>query len=125
MGFVIMSTESINKRLQILQDLQDELNKAKSLYDESLENDQVYQEIQEESEKLRGEVAMKKQKLLSTQTYQDMAEQARRLREEIKEHREILSQELADYYKESGLLEIIDQEGNTKRIKFSAKLVNV
>ena len=41
-----------------------------------------------------------------------------------KENKEILSQELVDYYKESGSLEIEDADGNVKRMKFSVTLVS-
>jgi hypothetical protein len=41
-----MSTETIKKRLKIISDLQEEVNKIKAVYEESLEDNPVYQEKQ-------------------------------------------------------------------------------
>lgn len=114
----------ITKRLKILSDLQEELNKVKEVMTESLENDPEYQALQEETQKFKEEVKEKKTKVTSNETLKAMDQQVKELRDDIKENKEILAQELADYYKESGSLQIVDDEGNTKRIVFSAKLVN-
>lgn len=119
-----MELDVINKRIKILSDLQDEINRVKAACDESLENDPQYQEIQEQSQKFKEEIKDKKVKVNSNQTIKSMTDQIKELRNEIKENKEILAQELADYYKESGSLQIVDDNGATKRIIFSAKLVN-
>mgnify|MGYP001611005021 CR=1 FL=1 len=56
--------------------------------------------------------------------YVSIREQMKDKRQEIKEHKEALSQELVEYYKDSGSQEIADQNGEVKRMKFSVKLVN-
>lgn len=114
----------ILKRLKIISDLTEELNKAKAALDEKLEDDPAYQKFQEEQLKIREETKMKKEKIMTTQTVKAMDDELANLRKEIKENKEILAVELAEYYKDSGSLEITDDEGNTKRIVFSAKLVN-
>ncbi|RJR27017.1 hypothetical protein C4561_04550 [candidate division WWE3 bacterium] len=119
-----MSIDTINKRLKILSDLQEEMNKARNVFDDTLENDPAYQEFQEEIKKVKEESSVKKDKILTSPTVRDLQEQMKKIREDIKENKEILAQELADYYKESGSLQITDEEGNTKRIIFSVKLVN-
>ena len=53
----------------------------------------------------------------------DYEVQLKELAQDMKENKEILAQELADYYKDTGKQEITDEEGNTKRIVFSAKLI--
>jgi DNA repair exonuclease SbcCD ATPase subunit len=121
-----MNLDTVNKRLKILSDLQEEINKIKALYEESLENDATYQEAEkaeEEVKKVKEEVKEKKAKVKETPTMKAMEDDLKGLRNDVKEHKEMLAQELADYYKESGSLEITDEDGNTKRIKFSAKLV--
>ena len=124
MGFIIMSTTNINKRIKILEDLQVELNKLKALYEESLENDTQFQETQEAETKVRNELKEKKVKILANSTYENFREQMKELKQDIKENKEALSQELVEYYKESGNQEIVDEEGREKIIKFTAKLVN-
>ena len=56
-------------------------------------------------------------------TVKNMEDELKKIRNDIKENKEALAQELADYYKESGSLQIVDEDGETKRIIFSAKLV--
>lgn len=119
-----MSLETITKRLKIISDLQEELNKVRTLLEETLENDPAYQELQEVSTKAKEETKIKKDKVMTTTTVKSFNDQIKEFRDELKENKEILAQELADYYKESGSLEIVDEEGNTKRIIFSVKLVN-
>jgi len=119
-----MSTETIKKRLKIISDLQEEINRVKALFTESLENDPVYQEVQEEEKKLKEETKDKKQKVKMAPTIKNMDDQIKQFRKEIQENKEILAMELADYYKESGLLEITDEDGNTKRVVFSVRLIS-
>ena len=119
-----MSTTNINKRIKILEDLQEELNKLKALYEESLENDTQFQETQEAETKVRNELKEKKVKILANSTYENFREQMKELKQDIKENKDALSQELVEYYKESGNQEIVDEEGREKIIKFTAKLVN-
>lgn len=119
-----MNTETINKRLKIISELQEELNKVKAIMEETLEDDITYQKMQEEAMKIKEEAKMKKEKVLATPKIVDFSDQIKKIREDMKEHKEMLAQELADYYKESGSLEIEDTDGNTKRIVFSVKLMN-
>jgi hypothetical protein len=119
-----MSNEMINKRLQIIDDLTTELNQIKSNYEETLENDPVYQEVEEEKEKVRNSTKEKTEKILLNSSYKAMADQLREKRQEIKEQKEVLAQELLDFYRESGQMEIEDPQGNVKRMKFSVRLVS-
>jgi hypothetical protein len=114
----------ILKRLKIITELSEELNKAKAALDEKLEDDPAYQKFQTEQLQIQEETKQKKDKIMTTQTIKAMDEELKNLRKEIKENKEILAVELAEYYKDNGSLEITDDEGNVKRIVFSAKLVN-
>lgn len=122
--FLSMTDEAITRRLQTIKDLKDEIGKVKMLYEEMLEEDDSYLEMQEVNSKLREEIKDKKVRVMSKPKYTEYEEQLKELRREVREHRAVLAQELADYYKDSGRLEIIDSEGNTKKIKFSVTLVN-
>ena len=123
-----MDTNSIVKRLKILQELSEELNVLKDSYDDALNNDAQYQRAQEEIEEFKTQVKEKteevKTKVLEKSTFKNLREDIKEKKEEIKNHQEILSHELVEYYKETGLLEIEDPEGNVKKMKFSVKLVN-
>jgi hypothetical protein len=62
--------------------------------------------------------------VLSNQSYKALQDEIKERRQELKENKEILSMELVDLYRESGLPEVEDVDGNIKKMKFSVKLVN-
>lgn len=119
-----MATEMIQKRMKIIEELTQELNKLKEHYNETLENDAGYQQIVEETKKIREESKVKQEKLLTNSSYKAIADKIKEARQSLKENKEVLSQELIEYYKDNGTLEIEDPEGNVKRMKFSVRLVN-
>jgi len=118
-----MSTEKIANRLKIIKDISDEIKKVRALYTEDLEQDQSYIELQEDKKKIRDQSRTHKLRALNNPTFSEYELHLKELKEDIKENKEILAQEIADYYKESGKMEIIDEEGHTRRIVFSVKLI--
>lgn len=119
-----MSESTINNRLKIIADLNEELRTLRDQYTETLENDPEYQDMQEKAKEYRAEVKSTKDKVTSRPTITKMDDHIKEIRDEIKDHKEMLAQELADYYKETGELKFTDNEGNEKRIIFSAKIVS-
>jgi hypothetical protein len=119
-----MNKDMIDKRLGIISDLQEELNGLKVQYTDMLENDAQFQKVKEELTKIKGEAKEKQDKLLNNTLVKSINDQIREKRQELKENKEVLSQELVDYYKESGSMEIEDADGNVKRMKFSVTLVS-
>ena len=122
-----MANETIVKRLKIISDLNTELNVLKDQYDDALESDTEYQRVQGETDELKAQVRERntqiKESVLEKRAYKTLQEEIKEKREEIKNHKEILSHELVEYYKETGLLEVEDADGNVKKMKFSVKLV--
>jgi 6-pyruvoyl-tetrahydropterin synthase len=123
-----MSNQVINKRLQIIKELAEELNVLKEQFDDALLNDPQYQEVQERVDELKTkakeETAQVKEKILAKDSVKAIQEDIKERKEEIRNHKEILSQELVEYYKETGSNEIEDLEGNVKKMKFSVKLIS-
>lgn len=119
-----MNDEVIKKRLKIIKDLQEELNKIKEAYDESLESDAAYQEVQAELDETKEATKKKQEKVLANSTYENFRLKMKEIRQDMAENREILSAELLDYYKTNDSTTIIDDEGREKKLKFSVKLVN-
>ena len=97
-----MKVDQIVRRIKIIEDLAEELNKIKALYEESLDNDDTFQEIEEHAKALRDESKEKKQQVLDKPEIKEFMQQIKEIRQDMKENSEVLSQELADYYKESG-----------------------
>jgi len=119
-----MENGVIQKRLKILDDLLRELTKLKGDLEDALMDDPNYGKMLEEDKENKKVKKEKKERIMSTATIKGYQEEIREKMQEIKENREILSQELVDYYKENGTLEIIDADGNVKRMKFSVRLVS-
>lgn len=119
-----METGVIQKRLKILDDLMREVGKLKGSLEDALMDDSNYGKMMEEEEETKKVKKEKKDQIMSTATIKGYQEELKEKMQEIKEIREILSQELVDYYKDSGTLEIVDADGNVKRMKFSVKLVS-
>ncbi len=119
-----MTEEVFKKRLKILDDLAHELVKLKGDLEDALMDDPNYSKMLEEEEETKKVKKEKKDRIMSTATVKGYQEEIKEKTQEIKENREILAQELVDYYRESGTLEITDADGNVKHMKFSVKLVS-
>ena len=119
-----MENGVIQKRLKILDDLLHEITKLKGDLEDALMDDPNYGKMVEEEEETKKVKKEKKDRIMSTATIKGYQEELKEKMQEIKETREVLSQELVDYYKENGTLEIADANGDIKRMKFSVKLVS-
>ncbi len=123
-----MLDETIKKRLKIIQDLQDELAALQEQYQDALESDMAYVKNQERLEELKEEAKEKReaiqQKVTQNSSYSALKEEINEKKQDIKENKEVLSQELVAYYKETGISEVEDSDGNLKKMKFSVKLVS-
>jgi DNA repair exonuclease SbcCD ATPase subunit len=119
-----MADEVIQKRLKIIADLEHELSKLKGDLEDALMDDPNYGKLLEEEEETKKAKKEKKDRIMSTAVIKGYQEELKEKLQELKETREILSQELVDYYKENGTLEVVDADGNVKRMKFSVKLVS-
>jgi predicted house-cleaning NTP pyrophosphatase (Maf/HAM1 superfamily) len=122
-----MNQDMILRRMEIIDELQLELNKLKSHYDESLENNAEVQKIEEEQEEVKKQQSAakeKKERILELPSYRAISDQIKEKKQEMRDHKEALAQELIEYYRESGTLEIEGPDGSVKRMKFSVKLVS-
>lgn len=123
-----MDNSTILRRLQIIKDLQGELNTLNEMFEDTLDNDPQYQKIQEKVEEIKEDAKVQKEliqaKVLDRASVKAIKDDIKEKKEEIRDNKEILSQELVDYYRQTGALEIEDEEGNVKKLKFSVKLTN-
>ena len=119
-----MSVEIVKKRLKIISDLEGEINKIRNVFQESLEDNSDYQKVQEEEQKFKEQTKERKQRVKSMPNIMAIDTELKDLRKQLKENKEILAIELADYYRDSGSLEIVDVDGGKKRIVFSVKLIS-
>ena len=119
-----MESGVIQKRLKILDALRQEINKLKADLEDALMEDPNYGKFLEQEEENKKGRKEKKDRIMTAAVVKGYQEEIKEKTQEVKENNEILSQELVDYYKESGTLEITDADGNVKHMKFSVRLVN-
>jgi len=113
----------IQKRLKILDDITAELTRLKGDLEDALMDNPEYGKMLESDEENKKSRKEKKDRIMSTALVKGYQEEIKEKMQELKENRELLAQELVDYYRESGTLEITDADGNVKHMKFSVKLV--
>ncbi len=116
--------EMVKKRLQVISDLQDELRELKSQADDLLEDNAEYAEVKEQTDLIMEQVKEKKARVLEDPAYANATQKMGDIRTDIKDQQDALSQELVDLYKEEGITEIEDSNGDLKRLKFAVKLVS-
>ena len=114
----------VQRRLQMLNSLREDLRELNSHRKDILEESDEYHELKEKSKLVKEQAVEKKKQILAIPEYDAVIRQIRDIKVDIKDQEEALSQELVELYREEGLTEIEDSEGNTKKLKFSVRLVN-
>jgi hypothetical protein len=114
--------EVVRRRLTILEKAKEELKKHKEMYDDALGNNPTYAAIEKEVK----DVTQKKKDATAQLSKQpaliETMSQIKNLREDIKSNEVSLADELMEYYKTAGVMEIEDSEGNVQEFVISIKL---
>jgi hypothetical protein len=117
-----VDTDTIKRRIELIEKLQGEIKIAKDMLNEALTNDSAYTDAAEEAK-----VASSKKKQILSEIYNQPANN--KLQVEIKENRdeimtlkEMLSEELIEYRieRKSEVIEVTD--GSQRGFKFSVRL---
>ncbi len=103
--------------------LKESLKKQKALFIDSFESDVVYKEHEEKAKEAAKVKAETKHQILKQPTLASLAEKIEEIRSEIKEMEETLSDYLLQYTKMTGVNEIEGEDGETRIIVSTAKLV--
>ncbi len=119
-----MNQDLITRRLQIISKLKEEKKTLSEMMKGILDDDPHQQEMKKKMDEFKDSVKVAKQKVQENPQILDLKQQLKDKAQEIKEMMEVLSQELADYYREEGVLMIEDENGNLKKIKFNASLID-
>ena len=104
--------------------MQEELKKIRNSIQDALESDTDFQALQEAVNQNRVAVKESRDRISEKATIKELEAQMKEKRKDLKEIKEVLSQELADYYRSEGSMEVEDHNGDIKRMKFSVSLVN-
>lgn len=119
-----MPSDMITKRLSIMDDISEEIKKIKNMIQDTLDNDDDFQELIKSSQEHKERVKQSKDKISNKSAIKDLELKLKEKKQELKEVKEVLSQELADYYRDEGTMEIEDHKGDIKRLKFNVTLTD-
>lgn len=131
------TTEEITDTMSVIQNLEgliktqsaqlernrEEMKKTKQMLADYLQNDATYK-IHEEKVKEAAKVRnATKQQLLKAPQAQTIASKVKDMQSEVKELEKSLSEYLREYHRLSGIDTITGDDGETRQIVYSAKLV--
>lgn len=112
----------VRRRLTVIESSKTELRKLKEMYNDSFLNDELYvkaDKIVKEATQKRKEI---QNQLAQQPAIADIAGKLKDLKEQIKSEEVSLADELMEYYKTAGVMEIEDADGNVREFQISIKL---
>ena len=119
-----METDSIKKRIDIIETLTNELKTMNDMLKDLLQNDPSYAKAEEEKSKVREYAKVAKNKVEEKSDVKKMLIDMKEKKDEIKEAQETLSLELIEYYRQNSVLTIEDAQGRVREMKISVRLSN-
>lgn len=117
-----MTIVSIQKRIQKINEYKDENKKTKELLDNELKNSDMYQEALKKTKEANSYKKQIKDKIFERPENDKLLWKIKENLEEVKIQKEILAQELVEYYQHNKTNEINDIEGNKFRFEISVNL---
>ncbi len=118
-----MDITTVQRRLEIINKLQEEIKISKEMLKAELENDQEYLAAAEESKQAVLKKKQLKEMILSRGSNQKLTQDIKSNQEELSTLKEILSAELVQLYARKGTQEITDANGRIMKFKVTVKLV--
>lgn len=119
-----MDIQSIQKRIDIIENLHNELKTLSEMLKDALSDDPAFSKAEEEKSKFREESSVAKNKVYERSDIRNMINDIKEKKDEVKEARETLSLELIEYYRQNSVLTIEDKNGKVREMKISIKLSN-
>jgi septal ring factor EnvC (AmiA/AmiB activator) len=123
-GEIIINMEAMIKNyIAAIDKQQDEAKKLKEMLDDIFTNDETYQlHLKEANDTAKTKNATKAQILKRPQAA-DLDKKIKELKAEIRENQDSLSDYLQEYQRRSGVNEITTEDGQTREIVYTAKLI--
>ncbi len=117
-----MDLEMIKTRMAQIEDLEQEVRKAKELLKSELENDEAFQEASQKAKEANQEKKRLRDAVYASNNSQNLIEDIKANSEEINTLREILSPELMEYHTQKKTDEIEDKNGEVRKFKIIVRL---
>jgi hypothetical protein len=112
---------SIEKRLEMLEQSEQEYKTQKEMLNDALANDGELGTLEEKMKDAKRRHAAQKEALLNEPENAKIQEQMKDLAQEIKDTKKLLGDELLTYFMQNNSLEYTDGKGKKRRISVSAK----
>ena len=114
--------EVVRRRLTVIENAKVELRKLKEMHNDAFLNDELYvkaDKIVKEATQKRKDI---QNELAKQPAIADIAGKLKDLKEQIKSEEVSLADELMEYYKTAGVMEIEDADGNVREFQISIRL---
>lgn len=117
-----MDLEKIQKRIEQLDQAQNEMRLLKVTLDDALKEDSAYQEVDLQLRELNTKKKKLKDEIWGQPTYQEAIAKTKDIKEEVKDLADILNHELLEWRKENDSDEIIGSDGTVRKLKINVRL---
>ena len=117
-----MDTSTIQRRIGMIEKLQQEIKIAKDALRQTLEDDGQYKSVNEEAKQATQKKKVIKDQIWNQPANRALLEDVKVNTEEINTLQDILNAELVDYAQKNNTDEIEDESGNIIKFKIVAKL---
>ncbi len=117
-----MDLEKIQKRIEQVEQAQNELRIIKVTLEDALKEDGNFQELDLQLRELNTKKKKVKDEIWGQTTYQDALAKMKDIKEEIKDLSDILNHELLEWRKENDSDEIIGADGTLRKLKINVRL---
>ena len=118
-----MDLAQIQKRIEMMEELQRETREAKEMLKEELENDERYREVLEEANEVNAKKKRIKEEIENGGSNKKLLQTIKDNAEELATLKEILTAELVEVYAEQKVDEITDANGDVRKFKLSVRLM--
>ena len=123
---IMMNLEQmIKNHVSSIDRISEELKKQREMLKDTFENDEVYRDHSEKAkEAVKVKAATKAQIMKQPQVF-ELSEKIKNIRSEVKELKAALSDYLKEFERISGVNEIEGEDGEVRKIEYTAKLVKL
>lgn len=118
-----MDLEMIRTRMSQIEELEEEVRKAKELLKSELDNDEAYKESVQKAKEANQEKKRLRDIVYASNNNMSMLEDIRADTEEINTLKEILSPELMEYHSQKKTDEIEDKDGEVRKFKVIVRVL--
>ncbi len=117
-----MDLEALQRRIEQLEQAQNEVKSLKTVLEDALREDDRYQEVDLSLREMNMKKKQLKDEIWGQATYQEALAKLKDIKEEITDISDILNHELLQWRQEHNSDEIIGSDGTTRKLKVSVRL---